>query len=150
MIFQGNLIGSWVSLRVGITVLSFIVEGLVHVTNVMNQETKSKRLGQFWLTGVQSVLNVVINITLLVIITIIRLTKPLNQSWRAVGIVVFLDILLKLAFLIRRSPQFSFKVEIWLPGMTVVLDIICKSGALYEGVVNLTVSEFRIFFFQIG
>lgn len=85
MRWQGEKIGAFVSSGVGRTISALGMEWLVHVANVVDQKSESVRLGFVRQARVQSVLNVVVNITMEIIITIVDSAEPLNDIHHAIS-----------------------------------------------------------------
>jgi hypothetical protein len=78
MIFERNQVSSLVTIRVSLVVEIQVVEWLMHITNVMNQEAKGVGLSEIFVSGVQSILNVIVHVTLLVLFAIISGAEPLD------------------------------------------------------------------------
>jgi len=93
MILCFNCICAFVTVRVCLAVLSLVVERLVHVADVMDQQTQRERLGQVLTTWVQSVLDVVVNVALPVVVSIVSQAQPLDQVLASICHVMLLNLL---------------------------------------------------------
>lgn len=121
----------------------------MHIANVVDQEAESVGLSKVLVTRVETVLNIVVDVALLVVIAIINGAQPLNQILNTKGHVVFLDVLSVVTLVTWGSPQLSLEVEVRLPSTSVVLDIVSKGCALNEGVLFFTVDEHGIVNLQV-
>lgn len=71
MVLEINQIATLVTVGVGCVVERFVVQRLVHVTHVVDEQAESVGLGDIFVTGVQTVLNVVVDVALQVVIAIV-------------------------------------------------------------------------------
>jgi len=109
---QSNGVGTLITGRVGLTVLSLSVKRLVDVSNVVDQEAQSVRLGKVRLTGVKSVLNVVVHITVKILFTVVTDAEPLDNSLHAISQVVLGELVAVVLGIIVGVPCFSLEVEV--------------------------------------
>lgn len=149
MVFEGELIGAFVTFGELIVVAVSSVEGLVNVTQEMDEQAKCIALGNVRVTRVEPVLNIVVDVRVEVGGAVL-LPEPSDNTCNG----------------LRDIPSFSVsrtgivgcslpslinerkvdKVEVALPGTTVVFDIVSEGSTLDVGVHVLTVDKFRIKF----
>jgi len=61
---------------------------------------------------------------------------------------MLLDVLLVVSIVVGWRPQFSLEVEIRLPSMAVVLDVVGKGRTFNKRLINLSVSQISIIILQ--
>ena len=141
MIFEGEGIGSAVSRGPLRVVLLFIVEWLDNVSHEVDQQAESIRLGITLIIWVESVLNVVIVVAILVVISLLA-GQPgdrVGDSHNQVPTMVVIKFVVILSAL--GDPLSSLEVEVSLPGTSMVLDVIGKGGCFHEWMINFPVGE---------
>lgn len=99
-------------------------------------------MGKVGLPRVEPILDVVIDVTILVVEPIVLKGKPLDQITDPVGQVsrALVDRVNTLVDHVRQLDE----VEVTLPGASVVLDVIGECRALDEWVVSVLVGELRV------
>lgn len=85
---QREQICTLVASRVLLVVAAFAVEGLVDVTNVMDQQTEGVGLRQVRLSRVKAVLDVLVDVAGEVVVAIVAQGEPLHDVHDSVGQVV--------------------------------------------------------------
>jgi len=150
VVLKWHQVATLVAIRVLSSVHVLIVEWLVHVTNIVDQQTQSVGLGKKLITWVKSVLNVVVDVATLVVVTIVTHRQPLDQVGAAVGHVVVVLIVVVGAFIIGWLVDLVLEVEVGLPRATVVFDIVSKGGTLNEWVVYLSVGQLWVVSMQVA
>jgi len=106
----------------------------------MDQEAKSIGLSEIFVTCVQMVKDEIIDVAFLVLFAIIFDAEPLDQVSATISHVVFIVLIVINTCVIFILEGFILEVEIRLPSSTMVFDVIGKSGAFNEGMINLTIS----------
>lgn len=149
VVLQGDQVTALVAVGVSLIVEVQVMEGLVHIPNVVDQQAQSIRFSKIFITFVKTIQDVVVNVATFVLFTILSSREPLDQICTTVGHVVLVVVVVVDTIIVLILEYVVLKVEVRLPSATVVLDIIGESSALNEGVVFLTVGQLRIVNLQV-
>lgn len=140
---NGECVSSFISLRVLVVKARSGVERLVQVSNIVDEKTEGVRPGSIVVAGVESVLNIVIHVRLLVAFPVLS-GEPVGNvldghhdvvGGNHIGAGVVSGSLTCLV-----DEWVINEVEVGLPHTSMVLDIISECGTLDERVVSLVAS----------
>jgi len=144
---QLERIGTFVTIRVFVIDASDVVKRLSNITGIVDQKTESEGFGDIFVTRVQ-LHQVGVHVFLLITL-IRRISDPVGNNPQGVSD-VFGSVgeckVVERTTLIK--PDVVLEVVISLPSVTVIFDVIGKSGTFDKRMVNFTVDKVGIVLLQ--
>lgn len=112
VVLQGDQVTALVTVGVSLIVEVLIMEGLVHVANVVDQQTKRIGFSKVLITIVKTIQDVVVNVATLVLFAIVSSREPLNQISTTVRHVVIVVIIVVHTTVVLVLEDFVLKMEV--------------------------------------